>query len=239
MLCLQFAIGAANDLADSAADALVKSRKPIPAGRLSRRAAAIVFAVAVSVGLALAASCGVAVLAIGAIGLAIGLLYDLRLKGTAFGWVPFAAGVGLLPVYSWVGATGALPTAVLLVVALAVVAGCALALANAYSDLDDDRASGVSSIATLLGSRRTLALNAVLLMAVNIVACATTISIAPASGQIAAEVCGSVLAWLGVGLAGVTSEKWRHLVWETQGLGLVTLATGWLVAMDSAGLFRP
>jgi 4-hydroxybenzoate polyprenyltransferase len=239
MLCLQFAIGAANDLADSPADALVKPAKPIPAGLLSRRAASTVCLAAASLGLALAASVSGALLAVAAIGLADGLLYDIRLKGTVFSWAPFAAGVGLLPVYSWVGATGTLPTAGSLVVAVAVAAGCALALANAFADLDKDRVSGVASIATVLGAGRTLALNATLLVLVNIVAGATTITVGATPFQMVVELGGALVAWLGVGLAGATSERSRHLVWEVQGLGLLALGTGWLAALDSAGFLRP
>ena len=50
---------------------------------------------------------------------------------------------------------------------------------------------------------------------------------------------GGLVAWLGVGLAGATSERSRHLVWEVQGLGLLALGTGWLSALDSAGFLRP
>ena len=38
--------------------------------------------------------------------LAIGYGYDLRFKGTAWSWLPFAVGIPLLPVFGWVGATG-------------------------------------------------------------------------------------------------------------------------------------
>ena len=55
----------------------------------------------------------------------------------------------------------------------------------------------------------------------------------------AAELAGVVLAWLGLGLAGVASERWWHLVWEVQALGILALGAGWLAAMGSAGLLRP
>jgi 4-hydroxybenzoate polyprenyltransferase len=239
MLCLQFAIGAANDFADSATDAQAKPAKPIPAGLLSREAVIVVFVIAALLGLALTASASAAALAVGVVGLADGLLYDLRLKGTALSWVPFAAGVGLLPVYAWLGATGTLPAFVLLVVTLAVAAGCALALANAFSDLERDRLSGVTSIATVLGPGRTIALNVSILAAVNIVAAATSMTVGTAPGLAAAEAGGMLLAWLGVFLAGVSSERWRHLVWEVQALGVLTLGAGWMAAMSSAGLLQP
>lgn len=239
MLCLQFAIGAANDLADAPTDALVKPQKPIPAGLISRDAAKAVFAITASLGLALTASVSIAAFVVGVAGLSDGLLYDFRLKGTPFGWVSFAAGVGLLPVYAWAGATGTLPAAVPWVVALAVAAGSALALANALSDLERDRRSGVTSIATVLGPGRTIALNAAVLVVVDIVVGATTLAVGTAPAPAAAELGGLLLAWLGLGLAGVASERWRHLVWEVQALGILALGVGWLAAMDSAGLLRP
>jgi len=122
MLCLQFAIGSANDLADAATDAVAKPRKPIPAGLIARDGAVAVFAIAASLGLVLAATVSITALAVGALGLADGLLYDLRLKGTAFGWAPFAAGVGLLR-STRVWRDGDLPSAAPLVVILAVAAG--------------------------------------------------------------------------------------------------------------------
>jgi 4-hydroxybenzoate polyprenyltransferase len=239
MLCLQFAIGAANDLADAPDDALVRPQKPIPAGLISRDGAKAVFAIAASLGLALTASVGIAAFAVGAVGLADGLLYDFRLKGTPFGWMPFAAGVGLLPVYAWSGATGTLPAAMPWVVALAVAAGSALALANALSDLEKDRRSGVASIATVLGPGRTIALNVAILVVVNIVVCATSLSVGTTPAPAAAELGGLMLAWVGVGLAGVASERWRHLVWEVQALGILVVGAGWLAAMGSAGFLRP
>ncbi len=45
-------------------------------------------------------------------GTATGYAYDLRLKATAWAWLPFAVGLPLLPVYAWVGATGRVPGAV-------------------------------------------------------------------------------------------------------------------------------
>jgi 4-hydroxybenzoate polyprenyltransferase len=239
MLFLQFAIGVANDLADSTTDAQVKPHKPIPAGLVSRNLANGVFAVAAALGLVITATVGPATFALGAVGLADGLLYDLRLKGTAFGWAPFSLGVGLLPVYAWSGASGALPVAVPWVVALAVAAGCALALANAFSDLEDDSRSGVASIATVLGPGRTLALNAAILAAVDIVASATTVAVGAATSLVAVELGGAVLAWLGLGFAGLASARRRHLVWEVQALGILVLGVGWLAVMGSAGLLRP
>ena len=76
--------------------------------------------------------------------IAIGLAYDLRLKGTAWSWLPFAIGIPILPVFGWVGATGSLPPAFVVLVPAAVAAGAALAIGNALVDVERDRAAGAS-----------------------------------------------------------------------------------------------
>jgi 4-hydroxybenzoate polyprenyltransferase len=235
MLALQFAIGSANDLADADSDAAVKPWKPIPAGLVGRMTATTVCAAAAVLGLTLAASVSVGALVVAAVGLTDGLLYDLRLKATPIAWLPFAAGVGLLPLYAWLGARNSVPPAFAGVVAMSVLAGTTLALANAYSDLDRDRRSGVTSIAVYLGSRRTVTFNAGLLLIVQIVAGATTIAASGAPGLVAAEIVGCVLGWLGLALAAVDDNRLRPLVWELQAIGVALLGIAWLATLASAG----
>jgi len=50
---------------------------------------------------------------------------------------------------------------------------------------------------------------------------------------------GIVLAWFGLCLAELTSERRRHLVWEVQALGILILGVGWLAVLGSAGLLGP
>ena len=238
MLALQFAIGSANDFADSSVDRVARPRKPIPAGLLSRGAAATVCIAASVTGLAAAASVGTGALVIGAVGLADGLVYDLRLKSTPMAWMPFAVGVGLLPLYAWWGALGSVPAAFVGVIALSVAAGAVLALANAYADIEEDRRSGTRSVAVVLGGRRTLVADAVLLGMVDVVALATivgTAGLAPLT-MMAALGCG--LSWFGLSLAVVRTNRGRHLVWEVQAVGLVILGVSWLAVLNSAGLLR-
>jgi 4-hydroxybenzoate polyprenyltransferase len=237
MLCLQFAIGAVNDRADAASDALARRAKPIPAGLLSRKTAArLALAVAV-LGLLVAATVGVGAVVVGAVGLVDGLAYDLRLKGTPLAWMPFAAGVGILPVYAWLGARGSVPEAFFGVVAVAIMAGTVLALANAYGDLGKDRLSGTTTVATLLGSRRTLLADAVLLVAVQFAVLATTVVSAGATPLLVVEGIGCGLGWLGLGLAAAGGRA-RLLVWEIQAVGVVVLGAGWLAVLNSAGMLR-
>jgi len=239
MLFLQFAIGIANDLADAPADALAKPGKPLPAGLLTRRQAGTALCAAGAAGLLSAASVGVLALVVGIVGLADGFLYDLRLKGTPLSWVPFAAGVALLPVYGWVGATGSWPVALWGVVAMAVLAGITLALANALADLETDRRSGVRSVASALGRDRTLALEAALMLAVQTIALATSLTLGLDHRTLAFSLSGVCLGWLGVGLASTGRERARQAGWEVQAVGFVLLGAGWLSALSSAGSLGP
>jgi 1,4-dihydroxy-2-naphthoate octaprenyltransferase len=238
MLGLQFAIGAANDLSDTPSDAVAKPGKPIPAGLVSARAAAIVCLGSAGLGLVAAATVGVGALAIGFAGLADGLAYDLRLKGTPMAPLAFAAGVGLLPLYAWWGARGSVPDALFGVAIVAVCAGASLALANAYADIERDRKSGIASVATVLGPRRTLWINAALLALVQVVAAGTTLATAGATPLLAVEACGCGLGWLGLGLAAIPTERTRPLVWEVQAMGILVLGASWLAVLNSAGALR-
>ena len=235
MLGLQFAIGAANDFADAPTDRLVRPDKPIPAG-FPRRAAAGMSVTAAGLGLVAAATAGPGALAVGVVGLVDGLVYDLRLKGTPLAWVPFALGVGLLPLYAWLGARGAVAPAFAAVVALAATAGAALALANALVDIGKDRLVGVVSVATYLGAGRTLAANASLLVLINLATVASTLAVSGASPLLFVEVCGCALGWAGLGLAAATSYQARPASWEIQAGGSVVLGSAWLAVLDSAGL---
>jgi heme o synthase len=237
MLCLQFAIGSANDYADAPSDAAAKPRKPIPAGLLSRRAAGAISVLMASAGLLVAASVGPAALGVGVCGLGLGLAYDFRLKGTPFSWVAFAIGVGLLPLYAWLGARGSVPAGLAGVIALAVVAGSALAIANAYADMEADGLSGTESVATLIGPTATLRTDAGLLVIVQAIVLGTTVAAAPGP-VLGVEAAGCVLAWLGIGLAVVRGGKAGAVMWELQALGIVALGAGWLAALSSAGLLN-
>lgn len=119
MLLLQFAIGATNDLADAPADRRAAPAKPIPAGLVTPRAARLVALAAGPVGLLLVATGGPASLVVAAAGLAVGLLHDRRLKGTAWSWLPYALGIPLLVTFGWAGAGLPLPGLLVLLAPLA------------------------------------------------------------------------------------------------------------------------
>jgi 4-hydroxybenzoate polyprenyltransferase len=232
MVALQAGIGATNDLVDAPRDAGHKPGKPIPAGLVSRRTGRRVVVVVFAVGLILAGvSGGVAAVTIAVVGVAIGLAYDLRLKGTAWSWLPFAAGVPLLPVFGWAGATGRLPVAFLVLVPAAFAAGAALAIANALVDVERDRAAASGSIALALGPSSARLINAGLVLAVGL---AAVLSVVPLGGSASGGAAVAVAALLPVGAAvaawggGATR---RERAWELEAFGVAVVAVAWLLAV--------
>jgi 4-hydroxybenzoate polyprenyltransferase len=235
MLCFQFAIGVTNDLADMPSDRLTHPGKPLVSGALAPGEALGVLILALSVAVVVAASVGLGALAIGLVGLADGLLYDLRLKNTPFAWLAFAAGVGLLPVYAWFGATNGLPPALVGVAGMAILAGAALAFANALADLERDAAAGTRTVATMLGRDRTVAVDVGLVALLQGVVVATSVLSGPEPAQIAAEVAGACIGWAGLRVTAARREGLRRLGWELQAVAIAIMGIGWLAALSSAG----
>lgn len=197
MVGLQAGIGATNDFIDAPRDAGHKPGKPIPAGLVSRAEARNVALVAFGVGIGLAGlSGGPTGVFLAIVVVAIGLTYDLRLKGTVWSWLPFAVGIPVLPVFGWLGAAGRLPIAFLILVPAAVAAGAALAIANAFVDVERDRAAGSGSIALALGPTNAWLIHVGILAAVGL---AAAVSVGPLGGSVAGAVGVSVAAMLPVG----------------------------------------
>jgi len=236
MTVLQASIGTLNDLVDAPRDAGHKPGKPIPAGLVSTRFAVGVVAAGAGVGVALALPSGWGTVGLALVGLAIGYGYDLGFKGTAWSWLPFAVGIPLLPVYGWFGATGALPASFAVLLPLAVIAGAALAIANARADAELDATAGVTSVAIRLGLGRAWAVNAALLGVVVVVAVATLATHGTAApGALVGALVAALVIGLGVLVGrhgdGAASER----AWELQAIGLGLLATAWLVGAPLGG----
>ena len=232
MLALQAGIGATNDLVDAPRDAGHKPGKPIPAGLVSGAAARRVALVAFGTGLVLAgafgglAGCGVALVVIG-----VGLAYDLRLKGTAWSWLPFAVGIPILPVFGWLGATGALPTAFVVLVPVAVAAGAALAIANALVDVERDRAAATGSVAIALGPARAWLAHAGLLVVVGLAAVGSVVPLGGSADRGVAVLAAAVIP-IAAAVAGRRgSVARRERAWEIEALGLAILAIAWLASV--------
>jgi len=129
MTLLQLGIGTVNDLVDAPFDAGRKAGKPIPAGLVSTAAGRAAAVALFGGGVLLAASVSIALAGLSVVVIGIGLAYDLRLKGTAWSWLPFAVGIPILPVYGWLGAA-AFMTGLLAAWLLAALTAIGLLLAR-------------------------------------------------------------------------------------------------------------
>lgn len=228
MTALQTGIGATNDLVDAPRDAGRKPGKPIPAGLVAPATARAIAITGFAAGLLLSAPSGPAVVALAAVVIAIGLLYDLGLKGTAWSWLPFAIGIPILPVFGWLGATGSVPPAFALLVPVAIAAGAALAVSNGLVDVERDRAAGASSIALAIGPDRAWALHLALVVGVGMAAIAST----AAWGRPLADL-GLVAVPALVAIAAAVAARGggalrRERAWEAEAVGLAILAVSWL-----------
>jgi 4-hydroxybenzoate polyprenyltransferase len=233
MVALQASIGALNDVLDASADVDHKPGKPIPAGHVSTTAGRVVVVLGAGGGLALATPFGPGLVAIAGLGLVSGYGYDLFAKGTSWSWLPFALGTPLLPVFAWFGATGAIPAAFAILLPVAVLAGAALAIANARADLERDAAAGLVSVATRIGPERSWRVQAALLAVVIVVALGS-LGVSGASVPAVAVAGGASLA-IGLGLGwgsgtNATAAR-RERAWEIEALGVALLAAAWLAGI--------
>jgi 4-hydroxybenzoate polyprenyltransferase len=233
MTALQVSIGALNDVVDAPRDAGRKPGKPIPAGLVSPGLGRAVAVGGAALGIVLAAPSGVALVVLALVVLAIGYGYDLRFKGTAWSWVPFALGIPLLPVFGWLGAAGSLPGSFAILLPVAVLAGAALAIANARVDAERDAAAGVDSVAIRLGLERAWSVHAGLLVVV-VAAALLTLSVGRApTSTIAVAVAAAVVIGLGIVIGrGVASPR-RERAWELEAAGTGLLAIAWLAGIAS------
>ena len=231
MTALQFAIGALNDIVDAPRDEGRIPPKPIPAGIVSPATAKAVVLIAAGFGLLLAVPSGSATLLVAVVVLLVGATYDLAAKGTAWSWLPFAVGIPLLPVYGWLGASGALPGSFVVLVPMAVLAGAGLAVANARADLDTDRASGTQSVATALGARRSWWIG------LGLMATATTLGAVLGDVltwtllPLALVVVGTLVVLVGVVVGRGETAEARRRAWEAQAIGAAIAATGWVAGL--------
>jgi 4-hydroxybenzoate polyprenyltransferase len=226
MLGMQFCIGTVNDLFDETVDRGAKPWKPVAAGIVSRRGAWTVAVLAGGGGLAIAAAAGPALALMWVTMLACGLLYDVRLKCTAWAWLCFSVAFAILPVYAWYGAAGTFPPRPEFLLPLAALAGPLIQISNGLSDLERDSAAGIATLATRLGRRGALAAMALLLVLVHGLAWLTLPHPEPISLlQLAAA---STIAILGLGLSASPRPAWRETGWMVQALAIALLGLAWL-----------
>ena len=239
MTLLQSAIGALNDLVDSPHDAGRKPGKPIPGGLVSRDVATIVIVATAGGGVGLVAVASpveppdgrMLMVGIAIIGLGIGATYDLKASGTAWSWLPFAVGIPLLPVFGWFGATGSLPIWFIVLVPLAVLAGAALAIANARADLERDRDAGVGSVAIRLGLRESWLLHGGLFALAAALAVGSLYAMGTSVPTFGLVALGLGVVGLGIWLGRAGPAPRRERAWQLEAIGTAVVAIGWLASV--------
>lgn len=166
----QLSIGWSNDWLDAARDrAVARQDKPAAVGLVSvaavRRAAFVALAVCVPLSLALGWRAGALHLA----AVASAWAYNLRLKSTAWSWLPYAFSFGTLPSVATLTLPGH-PWAPAWATGAGALLGVGAHLANVVPDLLDDRATGIVGLAHRIGRTATgLAAAATLLAATVLV----------------------------------------------------------------------
>jgi len=235
MFCLQASIGAVNDLADLEHDRQGKPAKPLATGLVGLPTAGLVAMAGFAAGLGLSIAIRPGLGLIGLAGLGLGYAYDLRLKSSPWSWLPFACGIGLLPVYAWFGASGDVPPALGFLVPAAVLGGAALALANQLADDERDRASGVRTTVGLLGRKRAWQLIAALHIAVAIIAILTLLGARAGIVAFGAALLSIELIAVGTELGRSPTAAGRERAWELQAIGLGCLGLAWLAGLSGAG----
>ena len=195
----QASVGWSNDYLDRERDrASGRGDKPIVAGDVEARTAAVGALVAFPLGVGLSLPLGLAEAAVMLVAVGSAWLYNAALKSTTASFVPYAVSFGLAPVYVWLATSDAFPPS--WVVAGAALLGAAAHLLNVIPDLEADRATAVRGLPLRLGLKGSLLLAcAVLGVVLALVLMATG---PPGAGQVAAAgVAASLIA--GVILAGL------------------------------------
>jgi 4-hydroxybenzoate polyprenyltransferase len=157
MFCAQCAIGVTNDYYDRELDAAAKPWKPIAAGLVTPRTAAVLALALVVAAASAAATLGAASFALAMLGLACGLAYDVRLKRSLFSALPFMVAIPTLPLWVWL-TLGAWQPVCWWLLPLGALLGLALHLANTLPDIESDAAYGVTGLAHRIGARWSMGL---------------------------------------------------------------------------------
>jgi 4-hydroxybenzoate polyprenyltransferase len=150
MLPVQLCIGVVNDVVDLPADAVAKPHKPLVCGVVSRSTAAVIGIVLGAIGLGAAATINLPTLGLDALALAAGLSYDLGLRRTPLSWVPWWAGMAVLPLEGY-ASVGSIPSRLLALIPLSGLIALGLHFANALPDIAGDRNTGRRSLPVLAG----------------------------------------------------------------------------------------
>lgn len=231
MLCGQAAIGAHNEWRDREYDVLHQPGKPIPAGLVDLRYVRLVIAGGLVLSVGAGAALGAWPLALLMAGTASGFVYNLWLKRTPFSGIPYLIALPLLPIWAWLVMDGFEPR-LLWLYPLGGGYVLAIHLAQSFSDVEGDRASGARGLAVVLGIERTrrviwgIAIGTALLLPVGTLLVGERAVYGIAAGAVVA------LALAGAALLG----RWGSVDVDRVLLELlagcaVVLATGWVLSV--------
>jgi 4-hydroxybenzoate polyprenyltransferase len=234
VLLSQICVGITNDLHDLPLDRHSKPHKPLVAGRVRSDVARVIAWVAGLSALTFSMSFGPVGLLGALLGTGAGLLYNYRLKGTVFSWLPYAVGFSLLPLCPFI-ALGLWSSALAWTCFIVLPASIALNLAQSLDDLESDGVVGVTGLANRLGPRWA--------PIVTWVACGIAVALALLRGV------ESPRARLLVSAAAVTTclvstaalhyhrrpgPGSRVLAWRLVAAGIAILGVGWVGAVVAA-----
>ncbi len=231
----QLAIGAVNELVDADLDAVSKPAKPIPAGLVSRRGARAVTYGGVAVMALLSVWLGLDAFLLCALGTGAGVAYSLWFKRTVWSWVPYLIALPLLPIWVWTALSTVQP-GLFAIYPIGAAAVVAIQIAQSLPDFAADRATGVRTLAVVLGAARAhrVCWAALLLAAVLAAGLAPWLTGNPAPVWLAV-----VIAALLVGVNVVQSRIDRRLAtmacFPCIAAGAVALGVGWTIALVGAG----
>ena len=168
----QLSIGWCNDLVDLPRDASVKrADKPLATGEISVSSVRTACALALVATVPLSFACGPAAGVAQLVCVAAGWGYNLRLKSTAWSWLPYAVAFGGLPVFVTLAEDPPLVPAPWVPVAGALL-GVGAHLVNALPDFADDAATGVRGLPHRIGARWTPPAATAALVLASVVICA-------------------------------------------------------------------
>lgn len=142
-----------NDYRDVVVDSIGKPQRPIPAGRMRRRAALTLALVLAGLALALALSLGLAMTLFALGTIAVAAIYSYMLKSTVLaGNACMGMLIGAIPLYGGLS-TGAVPPQVWVVAGLMWLFDFSHEILKTTADWEGDGAAGLHTVATAFGVR--------------------------------------------------------------------------------------
>jgi 4-hydroxybenzoate polyprenyltransferase len=231
---MQFAIAALNDYCDRVTDAQGKKRKPIPLGLILPHEALLFGILCIGLMLLLLLPLNRLALLISLLYLALGLAYNLGLKATPLSGIVFALAIPLIPVYAFVG-VGHIISFLGWFIPVAALLGVAINLANSLPDIEEDRASGVHTLAVVLGIQTSvLVCTGCMLLGTVLVGWISFTGVIPTRNAIVIPVlfiaCASIVAAYFYLRNGQTEDLYRRYFYIVVCTSLF-LALGWIIGV--------